>query len=105
MKLTVIDQSGVAHAIEDATRPNVMEVIREAGLDIAAQCGGSAACGTCHVYVDEAWRDRLPTPESDEEEMLEIVVERTEASRLSCQLKWAAAFDGLVVTLGPGTEF
>lgn len=105
MKLTVIDQTGITHAIEDATRPTVMEVIREAGLDIAAQCGGSAACGTCHVYVDEAWSGRLPPPESAEEEMLEIVVERTGASRLSCQLKWSAQLDGLVVTLAPGTEF
>jgi 2Fe-2S ferredoxin len=71
---------------------------------IVAECGGSLMCATCHVYVDEAFADRLPERMPDEDEMLEAAAsERTEHSRLSCQIVVTEELDGLVVRL-PETQ-
>lgn len=69
-----------------------------AGID--ADCGGSLACATCHVYVDEAWIDRLPPVADAENEMLDLTAsERLPNSRLSCQIRICEELDGLVVRL------
>jgi 2Fe-2S ferredoxin len=68
------------------------------GID--AECGGDMACGTCHVYVDEKWVERIPAAGDEEAEMLDVLVEKREPnSRLSCQMKVAGTFDGLHVTV------
>ena len=73
--------------------------------EIAADCGGGLSCATCHVYVDEAWRLRLPPPGADEEAMLEMTAaERRPGSRLSCQIVLSAELDGLSVEL-PETQY
>lgn len=105
MRLRVYDQDGVLHELDHGGGLSVMEVIRSAGLSIAAQCGGSAACGTCHVYVEDRWRTLLPPVRKAEEDILEIVSERRPESRLSCQLSFEPALDGLTVRLAPGSEF
>lgn len=67
---------------------------------IVGECGGSAMCATCHVYVDAAWADKLPAPLATELEMLECTAaERRPESRLSCQIKVAGPLDGLVLRL------
>ncbi|MEC7765121.1 MAG: 2Fe-2S iron-sulfur cluster-binding protein [Pseudomonadota bacterium] len=104
MKFTVIDQDGAEHALEGADGLPLMEIIHASGLEIAAQCGGSAACATCHVYVDSAWTDRLPQPEEMEASMLEMAEDVDEQSRLSCQITATHVHDGLRITLAPGTR-
>ena len=71
------------------------------GIDgIVAECGGNAMCATCHVYVDEPWMALLPECSEVEDELLDSTAsERTEASRLSCQIKLTQELDGLVVQL------
>jgi ferredoxin, 2Fe-2S len=71
------------------------------GVDgILAECGGGAVCGTCHVYVDDAWIDRLPCVGIDEDALLEgVTAERRPNSRLSCQIKIVPELDGLVLWL------
>jgi 2Fe-2S ferredoxin len=78
-----------------------MEVIRDANLPLSAECGGACACATCHVYVDEAWVDRIPAAQQQEIDMLDFGVAVQENSRLSCQIKMNAELDGLTVTLAP----
>jgi 2Fe-2S ferredoxin len=103
--LVVIDREGVRHEIEGLDGWRVMEIIRDQGLPIKAECGGACACGTCHVYVDAAWMDRLVPPTAEEIERLEEDAFEVEAnSRLSCQILMRPDFDGLVVTLAPGSE-
>jgi 2Fe-2S ferredoxin len=69
-----------------------------AGLE--AECGGCCICGTCHVYVDEAFIDMLPPVEAAEAEMLELTeAPREPGSRLACQLPLSQIPDGLVVTI------
>jgi 2Fe-2S ferredoxin len=103
--LVVIDRDGRRHEVEGLDGWRVMEIIRDQGLPIKAECGGAASCGTCHVYVDPAWMDRLyPMREDEEDRLVEDAFEVKPSSRLSCQILMSAALDGLVVTLAPGTE-
>lgn len=92
---------GSLKALDAPTGHSAMQVATNAGLSgIVAECGGSAMCATCHVYVDEAWQDRLPAPLSNELEMLECTAaERQSGSRLSCQIKIDATLDGLVLRI------
>lgn len=69
---------------------------------IVADCGGAMACGTCHVYVDPAWIDRIPAATEEEKDMLDAVAAAKEAgSRLSCQIQVSAALEGLIVRVAP----
>ena len=71
MKLNVIDRDGKKHELEAVEGWRVMEIIRDYGLPIKAECGGCCSCATCHVYVDEEWEEKLPDMRDDEEEMLD----------------------------------
>ena len=101
MKITVTDREGAEHSLDAIEGWRVMEIIRDHGLPIKAECGGACACATCHVYVDEAWQDRLPDPTDEEIDMLDSAMEVEDNSRLSCQLIFQAEYDGLQVTLAP----
>jgi ferredoxin, 2Fe-2S len=102
--LIVIDRAGARHKVEGLDGWRVMEIIRDQGLPIKAECGGACACATCHVYVAEAWAGRLVPPTDEELERLDDAFEVTERSRLSCQILMRPDFDGLEVTLAPGSE-
>ena len=99
MKIYVTDLQGKEHALEAVEGWRVMEIIREHGLPIKAECGGCCACATCHVYVDESWIDKLPEMRDDEEEMLDEAFDLQDNSRLSCQLIMSEELDGLKVTI------
>ena len=71
---------------------------------IAADCGGSLTCATCHVYVDDAWLDKLSEPSEDEEDLLYTAQDRRGNSRLSCQILLSEELDGLKVTLAEGAR-
>ena len=104
MKIVVTDQAGAVHDLDALEGWRVMEIIRDHGLPIKAECGGACSCATCHVYVDEAWRDKLYPPREEETEMLDGAFDVEDNSRLSCQLIFQPDLDGLAVTLAPGTE-
>ena len=80
---------------------SIMQVATSAGIGgIVAECGGSAMCATCHVYVDEAWLARLSPPLPNELEMLECTAaERLPSSRLSCQIKLTGDLEGIAVRI------
>ena len=79
----------------------VLEVIRDWGLNIKAECGGACSCATCHVYVDKDWLDIVGSPNDEEEDMLDSVGDVKSNSRLSCQILCADELDGLKLTLAP----
>ncbi len=101
LTLHVIDREGNEHSLQALDGWRVMEVIRDHGLPIKAECGGACACATCHVYVDAEWREKLSPMQDEEEEMLDEAAEVTDQSRLSCQILMSDALDGLKVTLAP----
>ena len=92
---------GSSHRLEALEGWRVMEVIRDWGLPIKAECGGACACATCHVWVDEAWVAKLPAPTDEELEMLDGAFHVDERSRLCCQIIMAPGLDGLEVELAP----
>ena len=99
-KITYIEHDGKTHTIEAASGPSVMEGAVQNNIPgIDADCGGSMACATCHVYVKEEWFNKLPKKEDGEEDMLDMAFEPKKNSRLSCQLMVSDQFDGLVVNL------
>lgn len=104
MQFNVVDHSGCRHTVAARAGDTVMEAIRDAGLPIAAQCGGCCSCATCHVYVDPSYLDRLPPITEEEEALLELGIDVRSSSRLSCQLRAAQDLDGMTVELAPGTE-
>ena len=99
-KITYIEHSGKSHTIEVQSGLTVMEGAVQNNIPgIDADCGGSCACATCHVYVDEKWFEKLPTKEDAEEDMLDMAYKPNEFSRLSCQITVAEELDGLVVKM------
>ncbi len=103
LSIHVIDRNGGEHRLPALAGWRVMEVIRDWGLDIKAECGGACACATCHVYVDRDWSAKMPTVTDEEENRLDQAFAVEDGSRLSCQLIMTEAMDGLKVTLAPGT--
>jgi ferredoxin, 2Fe-2S len=99
MKIHVTDQDGQEHELEGLDGWRTMEVIRDWGLNIKAECGGACSCATCHVYVDQEWFDKLPPPSDDEEDLLYSTLDKKPTSRLSCQILLNEDLDGMRVTL------
>jgi len=100
-KITYIEHNGTPHEVEVANGMTEKERARDNNIPgIEADCGGACACSTCHVYVDDAWIDRLPAREVMEEDMLDFAWEPDpRLSRLTCQLKVSDDLDGLVVRM------
>lgn len=97
-KITFITHNDQTFEVDAANGTTVMEnAIKNSVPGIEAECGGACACATCHVYVDDAWRETVGGPEVMEEDMLDFAWEVQPGSRLSCQIKVSDALDGLVV--------
>ena len=98
-KITYIDSKGNNKTVDVANGLSVMEGAVQNNISgIDADCGGSMACATCHVYVQEKWFDKLKKIEDGEQDMLDMAFEPKKNSRLSCQLTVSDELDGLVVT-------
>jgi len=99
-KITYIEHTSKKHIIEVPNNMSVMEGALQnyiPGND--ADCGGSMACATCHVYVDEKWFNKLEKKEEGEEDMLDMAYQPNKFSRLSCQLLVSDELDGLIVRM------
>jgi ferredoxin, 2Fe-2S len=105
IRITYINANGGHYVVEAEEGSTVMQTALSNSVPgIVAECGGSAMCATCHVYVDEKWLDQLPPVNETEDAMLESAGgERRPSSRLSCQLPVSPALDGLVVHV-PATQ-
>ncbi|WP_132036167.1 2Fe-2S iron-sulfur cluster-binding protein [Aquabacter spiritensis] len=97
-RITFVSFEGATRTVEAPVGATAMEAaVRNGVAGIDAECGGACACATCHVYVDEAWRDRVGEPGSMEEDMLDYAFDVRPSSRLSCQIKLSDGLDGLVL--------
>ena len=99
--IKVTDRVGVVHELEADSGSTIMEVIRDAGLDIEAACGGCCACATCHVYVTSDKINKLIAIDDDEESMLDQAFDVQKNSRLGCQIEYTDEIDGIELTLAP----
>ena len=98
MKVIVTDLDGNVREIEGKAGWT-MEIIRDAGFPIKAECGGACACATCHIYIDDDWMAATGERSEEEEDMIDLALEVEDSSRLSCQLEMSEALDGIKVKL------
>ena len=99
-KITYIEHNGKSHEIEVANGLTVMEGAVQNNIPgVDADCGGSCACATCHIYVDEKWFGKLPNKENAEEDMLDMAFEPNKFSRLGCQITVTNDLNELVVKM------
>ena len=99
-KITYIDNKENSKTIDVENGLTVMEgAIQNNIPGIDADCGGSMACATCHVYVEEKWLDKLPKAEEAEVDMIDMAFEPKKNSRLSCQIIVSDELDGLTVNI------
>ena len=99
-KITYIDSSGNSKTIDVENGLSVMEGAVQNNIPgIDADCGGSMACATCHVYVKEDWFDKINKKSEGEDDMLDQAYEPKKNSRLSCQIIVSDDLDGLVVDM------
>ncbi len=103
LKVTFVDVDGGVNTLAAETGQTLMEIGKANGVaGILADCGGSCACATCHVYVDEEWLPAVGAPDKIEAEILDMVSDVQRAnSRLSCQIRLRPDLDGLKVTVAP----
>src|ERR1700733_1055798 len=101
MKIIATDSNGTTKELEGRDGWSVMEILRDGGFDIAAECGGACACATCHVYVKDGWFEKLPAPSEAEIDMLDMALAVEPNSRLSCQVICSNDTDGIKVTVAP----
>ena len=104
LAIVVTDRNGAEHRLPAEEGWRVMEVLRDWGLDIKAECGGACACATCHVHIDPDWTGQLQPPSDEEADMLDRAFDVTDSSRLSCQILLTPELDGLRLRLVAGTE-
>ncbi|HTZ01879.1 MAG TPA: 2Fe-2S iron-sulfur cluster-binding protein [Xanthobacteraceae bacterium] len=97
-QITFIDSKGAARTVDGEAGSTVMETAIKNGVpEIEAECGGACACSTCHVYIDDAWREKVGEPSPMEEDMLDFAYDVQPNSRLSCQIKVSEELNGLIV--------
>ena len=100
-KIIVKDRQGNIKEISADLGMSLMEIIREAGMEIEASCGGCCACATCHIYVNTSWVSKLLKADDDEESMLDQAFNVKKNSRLACQIEFVSDLDGIEVELAP----
>jgi ferredoxin, 2Fe-2S len=98
--LIVVNRDGSEKTVEGQDGLSVMEIIRDNGFDeLLALCGGCCSCATCHIHVDASFADKVAPMSEDENDLLDSSTHRNAESRLSCQIPFSAALDGLRVTI------
>ena len=100
--LTIVTRDGSERTVEGRTGWTVMENIRDNGFDeLLALCGGCCSCATCHVHLDDEWFARVGPRKPDEDDLLDTSDHKIATSRLSCQIEYGEALDGLRVRIAP----
>ena len=96
--VTFLTAAGAVITIEGDVGQSVMDIGKRAGIDnMIGECGGSAACATCHVHVDPAWQDRVGPTTPVEADLLDFAHGKRADSRLACQIRLVPALEGLIV--------
>lgn len=103
-KVTYIEANGTEHVVDAPEGTSAMEAALDNGVPgIDGDCGGQAACATCHVFVDAGWLDRTGIADPETElPLLELAEGIQENSRLACQITLTSALDGLILRMPEG---
>ncbi|XP_039628616.1 ferredoxin-2, mitochondrial [Polypterus senegalus] len=99
INVVFVDRSGQRIPVKAKVGDNVLHVAHKHGIDLEGACEASLACSTCHVYIGDAFYDKLPEPDEREEDMLDMAPLLQENSRLGCQVILTPELDGIELTL------
>ncbi len=100
--INVTNRAGKTQAITGKVGNTLMEILRDNDMDVEAICGGCCSCATCHVFIGDDWTAKIPARTADETELVEQTNSYKPAnSRLSCQIKFTEALDGIAVIVAP----
>uniref|UniRef100_A0A7S0LJQ5 2Fe-2S ferredoxin-type domain-containing protein n=1 Tax=Coccolithus braarudii TaxID=221442 RepID=A0A7S0LJQ5_9EUKA len=95
-------EDGEDIAVSAPEGKTLLEVAHANDVDLEGACDGSLACSTCHVILEQHVFDKLPPPEEDELDMLDLAFDLTETSRLGCQIKLGKELAGMRATIPNG---
>ncbi|WP_439134258.1 2Fe-2S iron-sulfur cluster-binding protein [Pseudomaricurvus sp.] len=99
-RIIFVEHNDTSHCVDAEIGKSLMQTALDQGIPgIDADCGGSCACGTCHVIIEESWQGKLPAAEDEEVTMLDMTPEPQPGSRLSCQVLVTEELDGLILRL------
>lgn len=100
-KAVYIEFGGTRHELDIPDGWTLLQAAQNAGIEaLEGECGGSCACATCHILVEEAFIDRLDAMDANEDMILdETACERLANSRLACRILMRPDLDGLTVRL------
>ena len=99
-KVVFVEHNGIEHKVEGDNGQTLMQLALDNAVPgIDADCGGGCACGTCHVLIEAEWLAKANSVNSSEASMIEMAPDRSENSRLACQVQVSDALDGMVVKL------
>lgn len=106
IQVTYIDEKdGSVTTVAIPIGTNLLAAAHKNKVDLEGACEGSLACSTCHVIVeDPSLYAKLPPPDDDENDMLDLAFGLTETSRLGCQVVAAKDIDGLTVRIPGATR-
>lgn len=101
-RIHVTLRDGGQLCVQGQAAQSLKDALKGAGIaEVLGLCGGNASCGTCHVHIAEDWMERLPTIQPNEDEILTFSDWRRPNSRLSCQIPFTEALDGIALTIAP----
>ncbi|KAL4951535.1 2Fe-2S ferredoxin-type domain-containing protein [Aspergillus filifer] len=100
INVTFVDKDGERYDFQVSEGDNLLDIAQANDLEMEGACGGSCACSTCHVIVEDPdMFDKMEEPSDDENDMLDLAFGLTETSRLGCQVVMSKELDGMVVRL------
>jgi 2Fe-2S ferredoxin len=102
--INFVERDGSVKTVEAKIGLSVLEIAHKHGIDIEGACGGSLACSTCHVIVDDNDFEKLDPASDDEEDMLDLAFDLQKTSRLCCQIIMTNDLDGMTFTLPKATR-
>lgn len=99
-QITFVEHDGTEHQVEIESGKSLMQIALNHGIpNIEADCGGECACGTCHVILESKWVSKIGKAPANELQMLDLTPEKTENSRLACQVQVFEDMQGMRVQL------
>ena len=101
IKITFIQTDGVEKniSVDENEKISLLEVAKRNNIEIMGACDGACACGTCHVKIDKEHLSKIEKPSENEENVLDIVFNVEDNSRLACQVKVCKELDGAIITI------
>lgn len=98
-KLTFIDKNKNQISVRAENGKSILDIAKENNIDLMGACDGNCACGTCHVYIDEETLKKIEPATEDEENVLDIVFNLQQNSRLACQVIVNEKMEDAIITI------